>query len=202
MLAATSVVCSSGYITPASLTQTAQFTPEETIVPTVQFIRPTDTQTPEPTATATMDPSLFTPTPIFDTPTPSPTPLPTSTQIAADTPPLQYFAQAGDTLIGLSTRFNVHPFEIVSDREIPENGLITPGQMLMLPQRLLVTTPNLKIIPDSEVVYSPTALDFITEIYVEIVGGYLSDYTEYLSINGISTGAEIVRAARRYRCKN
>ena len=192
VLVMTSVVCSSGYITPASLTQTAQFTPDETTVPTVQFIRPTETQTPLPTSTATMDPSLFTPTPIFDTPTPSPTPLPTSTQIAADTPPLQYFAQSGDTLISLATRFNVHPFEIVSDREIPENGLITPGQLLMLPQRLLVTTPNIILLPDSEVVYSPSALDFITEIYVETVGGYLSDYTEYLSFNGISSGPEIV----------
>lgn len=192
VLVMTSIVCSSGYITPASLTQTAQYTPEETFVPTVQFIRPTETQTPQPTSTATMDPSLFTPTPIFDTPTPSPTPLPTSTQIAADTPPLQYFAQAGDTLASLATRFNVNPFEIVSDREIPENGLITPGQLLMLPQRLLVTTPNTILLPDSEVVYSPTALDFITEIYAETVGGYLSDYTEYLSVNGISSGPEIV----------
>ena len=192
VLVMTSVVCSSGYITPASLTQTAQFTPEETIVPTVHFIRPTETQTPQPTLTATIDPSLFTPTPIFDTPTPSPTPLPTSTQIAADTPPLQYFAQAGDTLVSLATRFNVHPFEIVSDREIPENGLITPGQLLMLPQRLLVTTPNSILLPDSEVVYSPSALDFLTEIYAETVGGYLSDYTEYLSFNGISSGPEIV----------
>lgn len=192
ILASTSIVCSSGYITPASLTQTAQFTPAETKVPTVQFIRPTETQTPEPTATATMDPSLFTPTPIFDTPTPSPTPLPTSTQIAADTPPMQYFAQSGDTLAGLANRFNVHPFEIVSDKVIPETGLITPGQLLMLPQRLLLTTPREVIIPDSEVVYSPSALDFNTKIYVETLSGYLNDYTEYLSFNGISKGSEIV----------
>jgi LasA protease len=192
IVALTSIVCSSGYITPASLTQTAQYTPEETIVPTVQFIRPTETTTPEPTATATTDPSLFTPTPIFDTPTPSPTPLPTATQIAADTPPMQYFAQSGDTLMGIAIRFNVHPFEIVSDREIPETGLITPGQLLMLPQRLVLTTPHKIIIPDSEVVYSPSALDFITEIYVNTVGGYLSDYSEYLTYNGISTGSEII----------
>ncbi len=62
----------------------------------------------------------------------------------------------------------------------------------MLPQRLLVTTPNVKIIPDSEVVYSPSALDFNTEVFAETIGGYLSDYTEYLTFNGISTGPEIV----------
>lgn len=192
LILATSVVCSSGYITPASLTETAEFTPEETPLPTVQFIRPTATETPLPSPTATMNPSLATPTPIFNTPTPSPTPLPTSTQIAADTKPLQYFAQAGDTLTGLATRFNVNPFEIVSDREIPEEGFIPPGQMLMVPQRLVLTTPNTRLFPDSEVVYSPSALDFIPEIYIETIGGYLNDYTQYVPDNGILTGAEII----------
>lgn len=189
---ATSVVCSSGYITPASLTETAQFTPEETPLPTVQFIRPTETQTPLPTATATMDPSLATPTPIFDTPTPSPTPEPTATQIAADTQPLQYFAQSGDTLSALAIRFNVHPFEIVSDKQIPEAGFISPGQMLMIPQRLVTTSANLQILPDSEAVYSPSTIDFLPEVYIETVGGYLSDYTQYVPDYGILTGAEIV----------
>lgn len=141
VLLITSVVCRTGYITPASLTETAMYTPEETIVPTVEFIRPTETQTPLPTATATLDPSLATATPVFNTPTPSITPLPTPTQIAADTPPMVYFAQSGETLEILANRFNVHPFEIVSDKEIPEEGYIPPGQMLMVPQRLLLTTP-------------------------------------------------------------
>jgi len=192
ILLGTSVVCSTGYITPASLTQTAAYTPAGTIVPTVQFIRPTETVTPLPTATATLDPSLATSTPLFNTPTPSLTPLPTATNIAADTLPLQYFAQSGDTWGVLANRFNVNQFEIVSDKEIPESGMIPPGQMLMIPQRLLVTTPNTALIPDSEVVYSPSALDFITEIYVETFNGHLSDYREYLSIQGFSTGAEIV----------
>ncbi|MEJ2758288.1 MAG: LysM domain-containing protein [Anaerolineales bacterium] len=192
VVVATSVVCSSGYITPASLTETAQFTPENTLLPTVQFIRPTSTETPLPTATATMDPSLASPTPIFDTPTPSPTPQPTATQIAADTKPLQYFAQSGDTLMGLATRFNVHPFEIVSDKSIPDSGFISPGQMLMIPLRLVTTTSNWQILPDSEVVFSPSTIDFLPEVYIETIGGYLSDYTQYVSGYGILTGAEIV----------
>jgi hypothetical protein len=192
VLLMTSVMCTTGYITPASLTQTAVFTPEESRLPTVQFIRPTETQAPPPTATATADPLLATATSVFSTPTPSLTPLPTATQIAADTPPLQYFAQAGDTLDGLAKRFNVNPFEIVSDKTIPETGLISPGQMLMVPQRLLVTTPKIQVIPDSEVVYSPSAIDFLTDIYVETVAGYLADYREYASIYGLSSGSEIV----------
>ncbi|MFN2145860.1 MAG: hypothetical protein ACK2T7_10960, partial [Anaerolineales bacterium] len=192
VLLATSMVCRTGYITPASLTETALFTPEETFVPTVEFIRPTETQTPLPTATATMDPSLATATPVFNTPTPSATPLPTPTQIAADTPPMMYFAQSGETLAAIANRFNVHPFEIVSDKDIPEEGFIPPGQMLMVPQRLLLTTPNVHLIPDSEVVYSPSALDFLTEIYVDTFDSQLSNYNEYMTYHGFRSGGEVV----------
>jgi murein DD-endopeptidase MepM/ murein hydrolase activator NlpD len=103
-----------------------------------------------------------------------------------------YYAQSGDTLETLANRFSVNPFEIVSPETIPGEGLISPGQMLMIPNRLLRTTPNTKILPDSEVVYSPTALDFNTEAWVEAINGYLTDHTEYLTLQGISTGAEIV----------
>jgi murein DD-endopeptidase MepM/ murein hydrolase activator NlpD len=192
LMLATSMVCRTGYITPASLTETAEFTPEETIVPTVQFIRPTETQTPPPTATATLDPRLATATPVFNTPTPSVTPLPTSTQIAADTKPMEYYAQSGETLAALASRFNVHPFEIVSDKEIPQAGYIPPGQMLLVPNRLLLTTPNIHLLPDSEVVYSPSALDFITEIYVDTFNSHLSDYSEYMTYHGIQSGGEVV----------
>lgn len=185
-------MCSTGYITPASLTSTAVFTPAETLVPTAYFIRPTETKTPMPSPTATQDPRLASPTPIFDTPTPSPTPPPTLTPIAADNPPMLYYAQSGDTLITLANRFSVNPFEIVSPETIPEEGLIAPGQMLMIPNRLVRTTPNIRILPDSEVVLSPTALDFNTEAWVEAINGYLTSHTEYLQIQGISTGGEIV----------
>ncbi len=195
VLVATSVFCSTGYITPASLTATAEYTPEETILPTAFFVRPTNTVTPLPSATATLDPAMATSTPVFDTPTPSMTPEPTATQLSANTPPMIYYAQSGDTLTGLATRFNVHPFEIVSPEAVPEEGLIPAGQMLMIPQRLVTTTSNVKLIPDSEVVYSPAAVDFDTETFVETIGGYLTDYDEYMSINGRVTGGEIVEIA-------
>ncbi|MBN2044223.1 MAG: hypothetical protein JW757_04310 [Anaerolineales bacterium] len=192
VLILTSMVCRTGYITPASLTETAEFTPAVTILPTVHFIRPTETQTPPPTPTATPDPRLATATPVFNTPTPSPTPLPTSTLIAADSLPMQYFVQSGETLAALANRFSVHPFEIVSDKEIPQEGYIPPGQMMMIPQRLLLTTPNIHLLPDSEVVYSPSTIDFITEIYVNTLGGHLSEYNEYMTYHGFQSGAEVV----------
>jgi LasA protease len=195
VLLGTSLMCTSGYITPASLTATAEFTPAETLVPTAYFIRPTETNTPPPSPTATQDPLLASPTPLFDTPTPSPTPLPTLTPIAADNPPMLYYAQSGDTLEAISTRFSVNSFEIVSPETIPGEGLIPPGQMLMVPNRLVRTTANTRILPDSAVVYSPTELDFNTEAWVEGINGYLSDHTEYLSLHGISSGPEIIEIA-------
>lgn len=185
-------MCTTGYITPASLTSTAISTPAETQVPTAYFIRPTETNTPPPTSTSTPDPRFASPTPLFDTPTPSPTPAPTLTPVGADNPPMLYYAQSGDTLNTIARRFSVNPFEIVSPELIPEAGLIPPGQMLMIPNRLLLTTPREQILPDSEVVYSPTSLDFKTETWVDALGSYLSNYKEYLGLHGISSGGEII----------
>lgn len=186
-------VCSSGYITPASLTQTAAVTAEETFVPTAFFVMPTDSPTPPPTSTPTPDPGLNSPTPLFESPTPLATLPPTSTPISADTPPLLYYAQPGDTLASLANRFGVHPFEIDSPETIPEEGLIDPDQMLIIPIRLLQTTSDQKIIPDSEVVYSPSAIDFDAVTFLEVVEGYLSTYREYRSATGMTDGSEIVQ---------
>jgi hypothetical protein len=193
------VVCSSGYITPASLTATAAVTKEETLIPTAFFVMPSDTPTFPPTPTDTPDPSIASPTMEIVSPTPLPTWTPTDVPISADTPPLLYFAQAGDTLIGLANRFSVNPFEIVSPDPIPETGFINPDQMLMIPQRLALTTSDEKIFPDSEVVYSPTAIDFDTLTYINSLDGYLESYNEYIFPTGISSGAEIIqRVALEY----
>jgi hypothetical protein len=160
---------------------------------------PSDTPTLPPTPTDTPDPSLITPTTEITSPTPLPTWTPTDVPISADTPPLLYYAQSGDTLVGLANRFNVNPFEIVSPDPIPENGLINPEQMLMIPQRLAITTSDEKILPDSEVVYSPTAADFDVITYVNNLDGYLADYNEYIFPTGIDSGAEVIqRVALEY----
>jgi hypothetical protein len=86
----------------------------------------------------------------------------------------------------------VNPFEIVSIRELPESGLISAEQLLMIPQRLIGTTPAQPILPDSEVVYSPSAIDFDVKTYINTIGGYLSSYTEFLGSRGVISGAEII----------
>lgn len=48
------------------------------------------------------------------------------------------------------------------------------------------------IFPDSEIVYSPTALDFDIIAYLEENPGFMSTYQQYLMITGWNSGAQII----------
>ncbi|MEK6222725.1 MAG: M23 family metallopeptidase, partial [Chloroflexota bacterium] len=185
------IFCSTGYITPDSLTATASV-PKNSPVPTAFFVFPTETSTSPPTPTDTPDPTLFTPTSAISSPTPVPSPTATLAPLSADPPLLQYFAQSGDTLPGLVNRFGVNLFEIVSSEDIPETDFIDPGQFFMIPQRLGETTPDEQIFPDSEIVFSPSTIGFDSVAYSNLVGGALSNYTEYIIATGNTSGADIV----------
>ena len=118
--------------------------------------------------------------------TPAPVPI--------DTAPLLYYTQAGDTLPVIATRFGVEVNDISSpDGSIPATGLLTPNTLLVIPHLLVNTTSAVKIIPDSELVYSPSAVDFDTETYVNQAGGYLSQYQEWLNSTQWTSGAKIVQ---------
>lgn len=186
------VVCSTSYITPEILTATAESaSAEATPLPTAFFIFPTNTPIPSPTATVTPDPAFPSATPSA-TSTSNATMIPSETVLDASAPPYIYTAQAGDSLARLSKRFAVNPIEIVSPQSIPEQGLINPGQILMIPWRIGITTPSEAILPDSEVVFSSSVSNFDVITYVETLDGYLSRYSEYLGHGGWMSGAEIV----------
>jgi len=139
---------------------------------------PIPTWTPEPT---------FTPTSTPFPPTITPTPI-SVTQRA----PLLYYAQSGDSLPVVAVHFGVEASEITSSETLPETGLLIPDTPLIIPNRLGETTPNVQIMPDSEVVYSPSATDFDIESYVIDAGGYLSTtYREWLS-TGWTNGPQAV----------
>jgi LasA protease len=115
------------------------------------------------------------------------TPIPTS-----DVPPILYYAQSGDTLSAVATRFEVEAEEITSSQPLPESGLIDPGTLLVIPERLTEYGPDAQILPDSEIVYSVSAADFDIFNYVSEAGGDLSTYREYLSSAGWTTGAQAI----------
>lgn len=109
-----------------------------------------------------------------------------------ESPPYLYYTQSGDSLGLVARRFEVQPFEITSPNEIAAQGLLPANQLLVIPRVLGETTPNTLLLPDSDFVYSPTALDFDVKTYVAQAGGYLSEYREWLGSSGWTDGATIV----------
>jgi LasA protease len=144
-------------------------------------LEPTTDPTPEPTLTASPAPTLPSPTPIFKTPT-----------VSSDSAPVTlYYTQAGDTIPALAVRFGVPEEEITSPDAFPEKGLINPNQLLVIPNRLDAIGPSNLLLPDSEIVFSPSALDFNVDGYIQEAGGYLDTNRQYLG-NGWNSSAQVI----------
>ena len=119
--------------------------------------------------------------------------LPTSTIPAVLTAPILYYSQAADTLPVVAVRFGVPASEITSPEPLHPSALLPPNQLLIIPRRLANTTSSQHILPDSELVYSPSAIDLDVQAYVEQAGGFLSQYEEWLHTTKTTTGAEIIQ---------
>ena len=134
----------------------------------------------------------------------SPTAVPTAAP-SPTLPPGVYRAQSGDTLAGLAARFNVVTDTLlVANPGLPLTQTIAPGTLLDLHD---LPEPagayGSRLLPDSEVVYSPGADQFDLRSFVLAQPGYLSTYTETLSADPPGSppraGWEIVdRYARSY----
>ena len=120
-------------------------------------------------------------------------PSPPPEVVTEDSAPILYYAQAADTLPAVAVRFRVEPAEISSQQSIPEEGFIPPGQLLVIPHRISKTTSNKLLLPDSEIVYSPSALDFDTSAFVKEAGGYLATKTEWHKSTGVKPGVEVLK---------
>jgi len=176
--------CSQGYVSPVELTATALVQgPVNTDLPTRTSMPPSATpETPSPVPT-------FTDLPLF---TSTPQPTRTIDPNATPSPPIQYYTQAGDTLPSIMDRFGVTAEQITPSQPIPTTGLISPGILLVIPDVLDNVYESTTIMPDSEVVYSPSAVGFDIEAFVADAGGYLSRYTQEVGAKKYS-GAELVK---------
>ena len=120
---------------------------------------------------------------------------PTGATLPADQPeprPFNYIVQAGDALFSLAARFGVEAEEITSAQPIDPQGLLEPGQVLIIPNRSAPAAYPSAVMPDSAVVDSPTAADLDLPALITSAGGYLSTYTEKVDQQTLS-GSEIVR---------
>ena len=109
-----------------------------------------------------------------------------------NTAPILYYAQAADTLRVVAVRFGVKPEEITSPEPIPETSFINPGQLLIIPRRLSNTTSSQHILPDSEVVFSPSAVNLNIQDFADQSGGYLKSFDEWHKSTGTQSGASII----------
>ncbi len=172
---------------------------ETPFVPSTKPPTASPTFIPLPTRTFTSTPTLIpveSSTPLL-TPangTPAAVHLETTTTPTFDVPSILYYAQSGDTAPALAVRFGVDQAEIRSDAPLPQAGLIAPGSLLVIPDRITdQTTPNLQIIPDSELVFSATGINFDIADYISAANGDLSHYREYLGSTGWNNGADEIK---------
>ena len=113
-------------------------------------------------------------------------------KLAVPGEPFTYYTQAGDTLPALSARFGVNPQEITTIEPLSMEGLLPVGIMLSIPNRLGQPPFPSALLPDSEIIHSPSTIGFSTDEYVRQAGGYLQNYEE--TVHGeLLKGAQIVQ---------
>jgi LasA protease len=116
---------------------------------------------------------------------------PVSGQFLSEEGVFLYFTQAGDTLAAVAARFGVQPEMITSDLPLRTPGLLDPGISLRIPIQYVELARSQSLLPDSEVIDSPSAADFDVSAYVNQDGGYFSHTQDSLS-GGLLSGADIL----------
>jgi murein DD-endopeptidase MepM/ murein hydrolase activator NlpD len=143
-----------------------------------------DEQPRNPLVPATREPGA----PIL-TPTPDPARVLPTPRIAIE----EYVVQPGDTLGQIATRYGVPLAMLIELNELTNPDLLEPGQLLTIPPpEPRAPGPGFKIIPDSELIYSPPGETFDVSAYVAGTSGYLKSYQEELD-DEMYSGAEIVK---------
>jgi hypothetical protein len=179
ILALSNLACAIGMLTAADPVFTTSGGNAGTQLPPLVF--PTEVPSPTPETNAAL------PVQISNAPTQA------VSTIDPNVTPVLYYAQSGDSLESVARRFAVDPSLISSPTSLPTQGMIPPNQLLIIPHGLANTTSALRLLPDSEFVYSPTALDFDVDAFVLQAGGYLSSYREWLGATEWTSGASIIQ---------
>lgn len=136
-----------------------------------------------------------TPPPTRD-PITTPTPDPTR---AADTRQTElYIVQSGDSLAGIAAEYNTTFDDIAATNGLNDLSVIHPGDPLNVPLKIDRVGPSTKLIPDAELVYGPSAIDFDVTAFIDKTSGYLKTFSEQVDGEWL-TGAQIVqRVAQQF----
>lgn len=154
------------------------------------------TPTPNPNASPTPTPRPLIQLPFGNAATPTDTPAPTATRRPSPTPgPVftEYSVTYGDTLGGISQRFNMTVEELMQVNGLTDPHALQIGQVLKIPTFIEQEGPAQEILPDSEVVYGPAYKGFDVAKFLEkYPDSYLADYSVYVERQTL-TGPEIVQ---------
>lgn len=136
----------------------------------------------KPIIPPTMTSAEPSPTPII------PTPDPTRARPEATG---EYMVQPGDTLNAIATLYNTSVEAILTANNLTNPDVLEVGQVLYVPGGEVLFGPEFKLIPDSELVYSPAASDFSIEGTIKFRQGFLNAYSE--EVDGeLMSGVEIM----------
>jgi hypothetical protein len=103
-----------------------------------------------------------------------------------------YKSQSGDTLKVVSRHFNVDPIQVSYEGNFEPGKMLPVGTTLFLPKVITDFYYSDILLPDSEVIFSPSANNFNVEVFINQAGGYLAGYVQ--KVSGIElTGAQIVQ---------
>ncbi len=172
---------------------TAPATTSSTLDAKSEMIDQENNTTPEVSVEAATPTPVNTPSPAYSgvytgEPTPNPTPANLNTGDGLES----YVVQSGQTLGWIALVFGCTVDEIVSANNLTSADSIRAGQTLIIPVTASETGPDLKLVPDSEIVYGPAYIHFDLEDFIADQAGYLASYTEEVEGRTL-TGAEIVQ---------
>jgi murein DD-endopeptidase MepM/ murein hydrolase activator NlpD len=154
--------------------------------------------TPRPSVTGIQLKSTALPATDGPAPTPFDTPTPDPTRVVDDAGTELYIVQDGDTLSGIAAEFGTTPEEIAQTNGLTTLSMLHRDDPLNVPLKIDRVGPSAKLIPDSELVYSPGTIDFDIAAFIDRTNGYLKTYTE--TVDGeVMTGAQVIqRAAEQF----
>jgi hypothetical protein len=94
--------------------------------------------------------------------------------------------------MAVASRFGDSADRVVSDQPLSPQGLLSIGQLLILPRLNENTATSQFVLPDSEIVNSGSGRAFAIEEFFASANGRLNSYTQ--EVDGLTmTGAEIIR---------
>lgn len=123
----------------------------------------------------------------------TPTPDPTDTPVDAGSGNYgSHTVSPGETLGYIAQLYGTTVEELVTLNDLVNSDIIEVNQILLVPGIASQQGPSFKLIPDSELLYSPSARDFDVMAVVGSYGGFLLSYRAEVEGRELS-GTEIVQ---------